>query len=60
MNRQIKGIQGDVVVVMTDWVEDNRLQRCVDACEDLMGVFSAGRTPTLAIGRFGCVHASVG
>ena len=41
MYRQIKGIPGDVVVVMTDRVEDNRLQRCADACEDLMGVFSA-------------------
>ena len=59
MNRQIKGIPGDVVVVMTDRVEDNRLQRCADACEDLMGVFSMGRTLTLAIGRFGCVRASV-
>ena len=53
-NRLIKGMQGDVVVVMTDRVEDNRLQRCADACEDLMGVFSAGRIPTLVIGWFGC------
>ena len=60
MNRPIKGIPGDVVVVMTNRVEDNRLQRCVDVCEDLMGVFSAGRTLTLVIGRFGCVRASVG
>ena len=59
MNRRIKRIQGDVVV-MTDRVEDNRLQRCADACEDLMGVFSAGRIPTLVIGRFGYVRASVG
>ena len=44
MNRRIKGIQGNVVVAMTDRVEDNRLQRCADACEDLMRVFSAGRT----------------
>ena len=35
MNRRIKGIQGDVVVVMTDRVEDNRLQRCADACDCL-------------------------
>ena len=51
---------GDVVVVMTDRVEDNGLQRCADACEDLMGVFSAGRIPTPVIDRFGCVRASVG
>ena len=50
MNRHIKGIPGDVVVVMTDRVEDNRLQWCTDAREDLMGLFSAGRTLTLAIG----------
>ena len=60
MNRRIKGIQGDVVVEMTDRVDDNRLQRCADACEDLMGVFSVGRTRTLVIGRLGCVCASVG
>ena len=60
MNRRIKGIQGEVVVVMTDRVEDNRLRRCADACEDLMGVFSAGRIPTLVIGQFGCVRTSVG
>ena len=60
MNRRIKRIQGDVVVVMTDKVEDNRLQRCADACEVLMGVFSAGRIPTLVIGQFGYVRASVG
>ena len=47
MNQRIKGIQGDVVVVMTDRVEDNRLRRCADACEDLMWVFSVGRIPTL-------------
>ena len=57
MNRRIKGIHGDVVVVMTDRVEDNGLQWCADACEDLMGVFSAGRIPTLVIGRFSCVRA---
>ena len=60
MNRQIKGIQGDVLVEMADGVDDNGLQRCADACEDSMGVFSARRTPTLVIGRFGCVHASIG
>ena len=60
MNRRIKGIQCDVVVEMTDRVDDNRLQWCADTCEDSMGVFSAGRTPTLVIGRFGCVHTSVG
>ena len=60
MNRWIKGIQGDVVVEMTNRVDDNRPQRCADACEDSLGVFSAGRTPTLVIGRFSCVHASVG
>ena len=60
MNQQIKGNPGDVVVVMTNRVEDNRLQRCADACEDLMGVFSVGRTLTLVIGWFGCVRASVG
>ena len=60
MNRQIKGIPGDVVVVMTDRVEDNRLQWCADVCADLMGVFSVGRTLTLVIGRFGCVCAAVG
>ena len=60
MNPRIKGIQSDIVVVMTDRVEYNRFQRCMDACEDLMAVFSAGRTPTLVIGQFGCVRASVG
>ena len=60
MNRRIKGIQGHVVIVMTDRVENNMLQRCADACEDWMGVFSAGRIPTLVIGQFGCVCASVG
>ena len=60
MNRRIKGMQGDVVVEMTDRVDDNRLQRCADACEDSLGVISAGGTPTLVIGRFGCVRASVG
>ena len=59
MNRRIKGIQGDVVVMMTERVEDNRLQRYADVCEDLMGVFSVGGTPTLIIGRFSCVRASV-
>ena len=60
MNRRIKGIHGDVVVVMTDRVEDKGLQQCADTCEDLMGVFSAGRIPTLVIGRFSCVRASGG
>ena len=60
MNRRIKRIQRYVVVVMTGRVEDNRLQRCADVCEVSMGVFSAGRIPTLVIGSFGYVHASVG
>ena len=30
----IKGNQGDVVVEVTDRVDDNRLQPCADVCED--------------------------
>ena len=60
MNRRIKGIKGNVVSVMTDRVEENKLQRCADVGEDLMGIFSTGRILTLVIGRFGCVRASVG
>ena len=39
MNRQIKGIQGDAVVDMTNRVDDNRLQRCADTCEGSLGFF---------------------
>ena len=60
MNQQIKGIHGDAVVEMTDRVDDNRLQRCADACESSLGFFSAGRTQIPVIARFGCVRASVG
>ena len=48
------------MVKIIDRVNDNRPQRCADACEDSLGVFSMGRTPTLVIDRFGCVRASVG
>ena len=57
MNRQIKGIQGDVVVEMTDRVDDNRLQQCADTCEGSLMVFSAERTPILVTG---CVRTLVG
>ena len=40
------------MVEMTDRVDDNRLQRCADACAGSLEVFSVGRAPILVIGRF--------
>ena len=60
MKRWIKRNQGDVVVEVTVRVDDNRPQRCADACEDSLGIFSVGKNPTLVIGRFCWGRTSVG
>ena len=56
MKRQIKEVQGDVVVEMTDKDDNNRLQRCAEGRGSSLGVFSAGKIPILEIGQFGCVR----
>ena len=60
MKRHIKEVQGDVVVVMPDRDDNNRLQRCAEWRGSSLGVFSVGRIPILVIGQFGCVSGSVG
>ena len=60
MNQQFKGVQGDVIVEMTDRVESNRLQRCVGGCRSSLVHCPVGRIPFRVIGRFGCGRVSVG
>ena len=60
MNQQFKGVQGDVIVEMTDRVENNRLQRCAGGCRSSLVHCPVGRIPFQVIGRFGCGRVSVG
>ena len=48
------------MVVMTDGNDNNRLQRCACVCGTSLGVLSAGRIPTMVIGRIGCGGGPVG
>ena len=42
------------MIIMLDWDENNRPQRCAGERGTLLGVLSAGRIPCLVIGRIDC------
>ena len=60
MNQQFRGVQGDVIVGMTNVVKDNGLKRCVGGCRCSLVHSPVNRIPIRVIGRFGYGRVSVG
>ena len=59
MNQQFKEVQGDVIMPITDRVENNRLQRCAGGGGSSLVHCTMGRIPFRTIGRFSCGRVSV-
>ena len=60
MNQQFKGVQGDVIVGMTNRVKNNRLKWCAGGCHCSLVHCPVDRIPIRVIGWFDYGRVSVG